>query len=129
MMKDNEVKQKPVNMKNKPFLQKLGFAWNGMRYALRNEANMRRHVMLAIGTSLIFAFIQVAYIWWALIGLCIGLILAGELINSALEALIDHLHPELHPSIGHVKDMLAAMVLVLSIMAAGVGGLALLDSL
>ncbi|MFQ3198792.1 MAG: undecaprenol kinase [Paraglaciecola sp.] len=128
-MKDNVAKQDSAGMKNKPFYQKLRFALNGMIYALRNEANMRRHVVLGVGTILLFAVIQVAYIWWALIGLCIGLILAGELINSALEALIDHLHPELHPSIGHVKDMLAAMVLVLSITAAGIGGLALLDTL
>jgi undecaprenol kinase len=128
-LKDSVVKQDSASMKNKPFYQKLGFALNGIIYALRNEANMRRHVVLAIGTILLFAAIHVAYIWWALIGLCIGLILAGELINSALEALIDHIHPQMHASIGHVKDMLAAMVLVLSITAAGIGGLALLDTL
>lgn len=128
-MKDSEVKNNSAGMKNKPFYQKLRFALNGMVYALRNEANMRRHVVLGMGTILLFAVIQVAFLWWALIILCIGLILASELINSALEALIDHLHPELHPSIGQVKDMLAAMVLVLSISAGAVGVLALLDTL
>lgn len=128
-MKESVVKQDPAGLKNKPFYHKLVFALNGMTYALRNEANMRRHVVLAIGTILLFAGIQVTYIWWALIGLCIGLMFAGELINSALEALIDHMHPELHPKIGHVKDMLAAMVLVLSITAAAIGVLALLDTL
>jgi undecaprenol kinase len=128
-LKDSVAKQTSAGMKNKPFYQKLGFALNGVLYAVRNEANIRRHVILGISTILLFAVIQVTYIWWALIVLCIGLILAGELINSALEALIDHLHPDLHPSIGNVKDMLAAMVLVLSITAAGIAGLALLDTL
>ena len=62
-----------------------------------------------------------------LIALCIGLVIAAELLNSALEALIDHLHPEIHPAIGRAKDVLAGMVLVLSITAAVVGALAVAD--
>ncbi|MEH6713185.1 MAG: diacylglycerol kinase [Paraglaciecola polaris] len=128
-MKDSQLKQAPAGMKNRPFYQKLGFAINGLSYAIRHEANMRRHVLIGSVTILVFAVVQVAYIWWALISICIGLIIASELINSALEALIDHIHPEYHSNIGHVKDMLAAMVLILSISALSVGGLALLDTL
>ena len=55
----------------------------------------------------------------------IALVLAGELINSSIEALADHLHPQQHPAIGRVKDLAAGMVLVTSIAAMIVGLLAL----
>tara|TARA_R110001583_G_scaffold194959_1_gene367955 strand:- start:4722 stop:5108 length:387 start_codon:yes stop_codon:yes gene_type:complete len=128
-MKDSQPSQTPAEMKNRPFFQKLRFAINGFSYAMHNEKNMRRHVALGSVAILVFAVVQVTYIWWALISICIALIIASELINSALEALIDHIHPEYHSNIGHVKDMLAAMVLILSISAFFVGGLAVLDTL
>ncbi|MDY6860563.1 MAG: diacylglycerol kinase [Pseudomonadota bacterium] len=44
-------------------------------------------------------------------------------MNSALEALIDHLHPDIHPEVGVVKDIAAAAVLVASLGALAVGAL------
>ena len=76
-----------------------------------------------------FFWLQPAAIWWALIILSIALVLAAELVNSAIEALSDHLHPDIHPSIGKVKDMLAGMVLVVSIAAAIIALLAIFTSL
>ena len=57
-------------------------------------------------------------IWWALLLLNCGLVLAAELFNTALEHLIDLLHPGLHPSIKIAKDCAAGAVLILSISAA-----------
>ena len=50
-----------------------------------------------------------------------ALVLALALFNGALEALIDHLHPELHPEIRVVKDMAAAGVLLAAVAAVLVG--------
>ncbi|MDX9718698.1 MAG: diacylglycerol kinase [Thauera sp.] len=55
--------------------------------------------------------------------------LVVELANSAMETLADHLHPEIHPVIGKVKDMLAGMVLVMSLGAAVVAMIALYATL
>jgi diacylglycerol kinase len=115
-------------MKNQSLLHKFIFAWQGFIYAIKNEHNMQRHIIIAILTLGLFAWLGVASIWWALIVLCIGLILAAELANSAIESLIDHLHPERHEQIGHVKDMLAAMVLILSISAVTIGLLAIFST-
>jgi undecaprenol kinase len=46
--------------------------------------------------------------------------LAAELLNTALERVIDHLHPESHPSIKIAKDCAAGAVLVLSLAAVAV---------
>jgi diacylglycerol kinase (ATP) len=49
--------------------------------------------------------------------LTIGLVLATELINTAIETLADHLHPQRHEAIRVTKDVAAAAVLVSSTVA------------
>lgn len=112
-------------MKNQPFPNKLRNAWCGIRSAWAAERNFRVEVRLGLGTLITFAVVRPSALWWALIVLCVALVLALELANSAIEELADHLHPELHPIIGKVKDMLSGMVLVMSTGAAIVGLLAL----
>jgi diacylglycerol kinase len=111
-------------MKNQSFTIKLRNALAGIRYAWQAEWNIRAHSLLGLMALIVFALLQPEPIWWALIVLCIGLVLAAEMANSAIEALIDLLHPELHPVVGRVKDMLAGMVLVVSMVAMIVAALA-----
>lgn len=116
-------------MKNQTFPDKLRNAFAGIRCAWAAERNFRIEAGLGIVTLVVFALVRPAAPWWGLIVLCITLVLAAELANSAMEALADHLHPELHPSIGKVKDMLAGMVLVMSLGAAVVAMIALYATL
>ena len=58
--------------------------------------------------------------WWALVMLASAGVLAAEMFNTALEHLVDHLHPEIHPRIGVVKDCAAAGVLIASLGAVAV---------
>lgn len=104
-------------MKNQSFRIKLWNAWAGIRAAWQAEWNIRVHAVLGMLSVLVFAVLQPAAVWWAMIILCIGLVLAAEMANSAIEALIDLVHPEQHPVIGRIKDMLAGMVLIISIAA------------
>lgn len=115
-------------MKNQSFKNKLENAFSGLLYAWEHEDNIRTQVALGGLTVLVFLFVQPALVWWGLIFLCIGMIIAAEILNSAIEALIDHIHPKIHPSIRHVKDMLAGMVLVLSATAVLIALLAIIDS-
>lgn len=55
--------------------------------------------------------------WTALLVMNCGLVIAAELFNTALETLIDHLHPDIHPAIKRAKDCAAGAVLILSLMA------------
>jgi undecaprenol kinase len=113
-------------LKNQPLIRKFGFALQGIVYATRTESNMRRHWVMAVFVLLLFIWLQPSALWWALIIMCISLVIAAELANSAIEVLIDHMHPELHPQIGRTKDILAGMVLILSICAGVIGILAIL---
>lgn len=101
-------------MKNRPFRERMGFAVTGIRACWRGEASFRAQVRLAVLAFAGLLVLRPAPVWWAAVALCCALVLALELVNSALEAVIDRLHPEIHPSIGLAKDMLAGAVLVMS---------------
>lgn len=101
-------------MKNRPFAERMGFALAGLKAAWQREASFRTHCVMGLLAVAALAVLRPAPLWWALVLLVIALILALELVNSALEGVIDHLHPERHPEIKIIKDMVAGAVLVLS---------------
>ncbi|MDB5936707.1 MAG: diacylglycerol kinase [Massilia sp.] len=115
-------------MKNQRFDRRLGFAANGIAAAWRNETSFRYQCMAALCVVAVLAWRRPPMMWWALLLAMSGMVLAAELFNSALEAALDHLHPELDPAIGVAKDCAAAAVLVLSLASAGVFVAFLVDS-
>lgn len=58
---------------------------------------------------------------WLWVLLCIGMVIGLEMVNTALEALANHLHPEQHPAIKVVKDVAAGAVLWASCISVVVG--------
>lgn len=107
-------------MKGQTFLRRLGFAVDGLRAAFRREHSFRQHLLAAAGVLGVLLVTRPAPLWWAIGAITVGLVLMAELFNSALEALIDHLHPERHPEIRVVKDIAAGAVLVTSLIALAV---------
>jgi diacylglycerol kinase len=58
---------------------------------------------------------------WALVALAIGLVVAAELLNTAIEAVVDLVSPGEHPLAERAKDLAAAGVLVASVAALAAG--------
>jgi diacylglycerol kinase (ATP) len=108
-----------ASMKNQPFLARLSYSLQGIRTAWRTEASFRFQSLMALAVVALLAALRPPAIWWALLLLNCGLVLAAELFNTALEQALDHLHPELHPAIKVSKDCAAAAVLVFSLSALG----------
>ena len=116
-------------MKNRPFQERLMFALNGLAVAWRRESSFRTQTTLAVLAAIVLVFLHPPLVWWAMIALTVSFVLATELMNSALEALVDQLHPERHPEIRVIKDMAAGGVLLASIGAFIVGFLLLVTML
>ena len=113
-------------MKNRPFLERLSFASLGIVAAWQRERSFRAQVLLGIAATAFTAILAPSLIWAAMIALSIALVLALELLNTALECVIDHLHPETAPEIKLAKDIAAGAVLLASIGAVAVGMLMIL---
>ena len=109
-----------MTTKNQSFPLRLGFAIRGFGHALGHERSVQIQVVAAVVVLLALFGFRPSWGWWALCGLACAGVLTAELLNTAIEALADHLHPELHPRIRLVKDCAAAAVLVAVLGALGV---------
>ena len=101
-------------MKNQPFAKRFTFASRGIIETLRREKSFRFQVAAACCVLVVLFILRPSAEWWALFLLLISTILSLELVNTALENVIDRLHPEEHESMRLAKDAAAGAVLVLS---------------
>lgn len=104
------------------FRRSFLFALQGFRTAVRQERNIK--VMLGGGAAAIVAGVIVGLdlMSWAIIALCCGVVISSELVNTAIETVVDLVSPEFHPLAGRAKDIAAASELVLCV-AVGIVGL------
>jgi undecaprenol kinase len=116
-------------MKNRPFHERLVFALNGLAAAWRRENSIRTQAAVAALAVAALVVLRPPIVWWAVVTLTIAFVLAIELMNSAFEGLVDHLHPDRHPEIRTIKDMAAGGVLLASVGALATAGLLLLAAL
>jgi diacylglycerol kinase (ATP) len=108
-------------MKNKQFYHRLGFAASGVCQAWQRERSFRTQMLLGLAAIALTIMLAPGLLWAAAVALSIALVLALELFNTAIECVIDHLHPETAPEIKLAKDIAAGAVLMASIGAACVG--------
>jgi diacylglycerol kinase len=103
-------------MAKSPLLRSFGYAFKGMRAAV-HERNFRLHLVSTALTLLAAFLLQVSINEWCVLLICIGAVLSLELINTALEHLVNLVSPDYHPVAGKVKDISAAAVLCFSIIS------------
>jgi diacylglycerol kinase (ATP) len=85
-------------------------SWRGLIAATRSEAAIREE-LVALALAIPLAFVVASEPWkrLALVGVVL-LLLAVELLNTAIEKLSDHVTPARHPDIGRIKDIGSAAV-------------------
>ena len=108
------MKHAIAERKNRSFLTRMQFALNGLRIALINESSFRIQTVCAALVVVVVLLARPSLLWTSLLLLSVALVLALELVNSAVETALDRLHPEINKDIGAAKDLLAAAVLVAS---------------
>jgi len=96
-------------------------AFRGLWWLIREEHNSWIHLVFIVILIPTGILLRLSPIEWTLITICIGLVLALELVNSAIERLADKISPERDPDIGKIKDIAAAAVLMAAVAAAVVG--------
>ena len=103
------------------FARSLKFAWNGIATLAKEEQSFRLQVLAAVVvTVMIFAF-RLSRAETALVVVVAAFTLVLELLNGAVERLVDLFKPRIHAYAEQIKDMMAGAVLVSSIGALIVG--------
>ena len=93
---------------------------DGISHALRSEHSLQFQAGAFVAVLVALCVLRPRPVWWALALVSSALVVAAELLNTALEELADHLSPAEHPRIGLVKDCAAGAVLVAVLGALGV---------
>lgn len=99
----------------------FGYAFSGLWRLFREEANAKIHLFAAVVVMVGGAWCHLSRLEWALVAFAIGLVIAAEAFNTALERLADAVKPEKHPLVGAAKDIAAAAVLACAITAIAIG--------
>jgi len=100
------------------------YAFSGILYATRTQRNMRIHLVAASLAIVATLYLRLDRAYVALIVLCIALVIALELVNTAIEAVVDLMTVAHHPLAKIAKDAAAGAVLVVSMASVIVGYLA-----
>ncbi len=95
------------------------FAFRGIGVLFATQANARIHLVAMLLIVVLGASLDISATEWCFIFLCIGLVLAAEALNSALEFLTDLASPDFHPLAQKAKDLAAGAVL-LSVIFSGI---------
>jgi diacylglycerol kinase len=98
-------------------IKSFGYAIKGMLIALKEQQNMRIHLLAIAVVTFAGIYLGLTAIEWSIIALTIGFVISLEMVNSAIETLVDLVSPEYHKQAGKVKDMAAGAVLVAAIVA------------
>ncbi len=102
-----------------------GYSLKGLRAALRHEAAFRQELVLALVLLPLALWLGEDGVQRALLAAPVLLVLVVELINSAIEAVVDRLGDEWHELAGRAKDLGSAAVFVSLLLLVLVWGLVL----
>nr|WP_301288817.1 MULTISPECIES: diacylglycerol kinase [Methylorubrum] len=102
-------------------------SWRGLVHGGRTERAVRLElVLLALGLPVALVLGGSLWVRVALIASLL-LMLGAELLNTAIEKLCDHLHPDRHERIGIVKDLASAGAFLTQVIAALIWAAAVID--
>src|ERR1043165_8825195 len=99
-------------------LKSFVYAFKGIYFVLKEEQNMRIHAVAVVVVTVGGIFLGLTAIEWSVIALCIGSVLTAEIMNTAIELLVDLVSPEFNKKAGEIKDVAAAAVFLTAIVAA-----------
>jgi diacylglycerol kinase len=97
------------------------YAWQGVVYGIKSQRNMRIHIVAAIGACGLGWRLSLSTTEMAVLLLTIGLVVVAELLNTAVEQVVNLTCPHYHPLAKAAKDTAAGAVLAASIIALAVG--------
>ncbi|MEH6946681.1 diacylglycerol kinase family protein [Bacillus sp. JJ634] len=104
-----------------PFVKSFYFALRGIWEGVKTERNIRIHSMMTVVVILLGAYVSLNWIEWLFVLIAVTGTIVLELVNSALERVVDLVTEEYHPLARQAKDMAAGAVLLYAIFSVIVG--------
>ena len=103
------------------FVESVGHALDGIEYTVDHERNFKIEILFAIIVTVTSFILKVSLMEWTILVLVIGMILALEMINTAIERCVDLVTKDYRELAKIAKDVSAGAVLVMSIFSVVIG--------
>ena len=101
-----------IQLRMKRLIKSFGFAIKGIRLVFASEANIQIHLVISALVIICGFIFSISITEWLLCMLCMGVVIGLEMMNTAIEQLVDLVSPEKNPLAGKVKDIAAGAVLI-----------------
>ncbi|MFH1822754.1 MAG: diacylglycerol kinase family protein [Patescibacteria group bacterium] len=108
-------------IKIKRLFKSFQYSFRGLIKTFKEEQNLKIQTLAAALIILLGWYFSINRFEWLVLILVIGLVILMEIINSALERATDVLKPRINGYVKEIKDIMAAAVMLASIMAAVIG--------
>ena len=116
-------------MRKRTIISSFNYAVSGIILSLKTEKNMKIHYLIALSTIFLSLFFDFTRVEFLLLLFAISLVVVAEMINTALERVVDLITEEYHPLARLVKDIAAGAVLIAAINSIIVGYLLFFERL
>ena len=108
-------------MKKDPITKSFGYAFEGIINTVKSERNMQIHFTFMLAVVVCGFIFRISYTEWLICLTLFGLVTSLELVNTAVESVVDLVTEEHKPLAKRAKDAAAGAVLIAAIFAAIIG--------
>ena len=112
--------------RDRTWRQKFRDAFRGLRCGLQDQNSFHVHFAVAAAVTVAAVVLRARYLEWAVLLLCVTLVIGAEMFNTALEHLAKAIDRTHNPHLGNALDIGSAAVLLTACGAVAVGALVLL---
>lgn len=105
----------------KRIINSFKYAFEGIKSSLRTERNMKIHFSMMILVIVAGILLDISTYEWMICIILFGMVIGGELVNTAIEEVTDLVTTEINPKAKLAKDIAAGAVLIMAITSAIIG--------
>lgn len=103
------------------FWRSLNQAWRGLHHTWKTQGHIKFHFVAGISVLYFAWWLGVTNFEWLILIFAIGCVIGAEVMNTAIEIVVDMVQPNFNPLAGMAKDVAAGAVLVAAIQAIVIG--------
>jgi undecaprenol kinase len=109
------------NKRTYTYSETFKFALEGIRVSILNEKNIRFHLLFSVIVIVLGIIFNLTQTEWLFILIAIAGMIVVEMINTAIERVVDLVTDQYHPLAGQAKDIAAGAVLIYAILSVIIG--------
>ncbi|WP_394137497.1 diacylglycerol kinase family protein [Cytobacillus oceanisediminis] len=117
------------NKRTHSVLKSFTFAFAGIKSAVKKEKNLQIHLVISAAVILLGIMLAISRLEWIMVLFAIGGMLSLELMNTAVERVVDLATEDYHPLAKQAKDIAAGAVFIYAALSVIIGAIIFLPKI